>query len=69
VVRLDDIQRFVKEYNSIENRQQYEASVGRYGQRRSSVDFWLNADWFNQQYAREQPKLSGVYDLNCFKKR
>jgi len=69
VVGLDDIEKFVEQYNAIENRQQYEAFVARYGQRRTSVDFWLHADWFNQQYAREQPILSGIYDLNRYQNR
>ena len=69
VVELEDIERFVEAYNAIENRQQYEAFVARYGQRRTSEDFWLHADWFNQQYAREQPILSGILDLNRYQNR
>ncbi|MCK4676310.1 MAG: fatty acid cis/trans isomerase, partial [Gammaproteobacteria bacterium] len=69
VVELDDIEHFVKEYNAIENRQQYEEFVARYGLRRTSEDFWKHADWFNQQYAREQPILSGIFDLNRYQNR
>ena len=69
VVELDDIERFVSEYNTIENRQQYEVFVARYGLRRTNEDFWLHADWFNQQYAREQPILSGLFDLNRYQNR
>ena len=69
VVELDDIEYFVKEYNAIENRQQYEEFVARYGLRRTSEDFWMHADWFNQQYAREQPILSGIFDLNRYQNR
>ena len=69
VVELDDIERFVEEYNAIENRVQYEEFVARYGLRRTSEDFWLQADWFNRQYAREQPRLSGIYDLNRYQNR
>jgi hypothetical protein len=69
VVVLDDIERFVEEYNNIENREAYEAFVARYGLRRTSEDFWKHADWFNQQYAREQPRLSGIYDLNRYQNR
>jgi hypothetical protein len=69
VVELDDIERFVGEYNVIEKRQQYEEFVARYGLRRTSEDFWLHADWFNQQYAREQPILSGIFDLNRYQNR
>jgi hypothetical protein len=69
VVELDDIEEFVEEYNALENRQHYEAFVAHYGQRRTSLDFWQHADWFNQQYAREQPRLSGIFDLNRYQNR
>jgi len=69
VVELEDIEHFVREYNLIENRQQYEVFVARYGLRRTSEDFWKHADWFNQQYAREQPILSGIFDLNRYQNR
>ncbi len=69
VVDLDDIESFVEEYDALSNRQQYEAFVARYGLRRTSDDFWKHADWFNEQYAREKPRLSGIYDLNRYQNR
>jgi len=69
VVELEDIEGFVEEYNAIENRQHYEAFVARYGLRRTSEDFWKQADWFNAKYAQEQPRLSGIYDLNRYQNR
>jgi hypothetical protein len=69
VVEIDDIENFVQGYNAIENRQDYEQFVARYGLRRTSEDFWQHADWFNQQYAREQPRLSGIFDLNRYQNR
>jgi hypothetical protein len=69
VVALDDIESFVDEYNTIENLQEYEAFVSHYGQRRTSEDFWEHADWFKQQYEREQPILSGIFDLNRYQNR
>jgi hypothetical protein len=69
VVELDDIERFVEEYNAIEDRQHYEAFVARYGLRRTSEDFWKQADWFNAKYAQAQPRLSGIYDLNRYQNR
>jgi hypothetical protein len=69
VIELDEIEHFVREYNAIENRQQYEVFVAHYGLRRSNEDFWIHADWFNQQYAREQPILSGLFDLNRYQNR
>ena len=69
VVELEDIEGFVEEYNALENRQHYEAFVAHYGLRRTSEEFWLHADWFNQKYASEQPRLSGIYDLNRYQNR
>jgi len=69
VVALEDIEVFVADYNTIENRQHYEAFVAHYGQRRTSEDFWKHADWFKKQYAREQPILSGLFDLNRYENR
>ena len=69
VVDLDDIESFVEEYDALSNRQQYEAFVARYGLRRTSDDFWKHADWFNEQYAREKPRLSGIYDFNRYENR
>jgi len=68
-VELDDIENFVDEYNAISGRHEYETFVARYGLRRTSEDFWEQADWFNEQYAREQPRLSGIYDLNRYQNR
>jgi len=69
VVEQDDIEAFAADYNTIENRQEYEEFVARYGLRRTSEDFWKHADWFNQEYAREEPKLSGIFDLNRYQNR
>ena len=69
VVDLDDIESFVEEYNALSNREEYEAFIARYGLRRTSEDFWKHADWFNEQYAREEPLLSGIYDFNRYQNR
>ena len=69
VVDLEDIESFVEEYNTLDNRDEYEAFVARYGLRRTSEDFWKHADWFNEQYAREEPRLYGIYDLNRYQNR
>lgn len=69
VVELDDIETFVEQYNKISNRDAYEAFVYRFGLRRTNEDFWMHADWFRSQYRREQPRLSGIYDLNRYQNR
>lgn len=69
VVELNDIEQFVTQYNKIKNRKDYEIFVARFGLRRTSEYYWLHADWFNQQYRREQPVLSGIFDLNRYQNR
>ncbi|NNL06767.1 MAG: fatty acid cis/trans isomerase [Gammaproteobacteria bacterium] len=69
MVDLEDIESFVEEYNALSDRDEYEAFIARYGLRRTSEAFWKHADWFNEQYAREKPKLSGIYDLNRYQNR
>jgi len=68
-VELDDIEKFVTEYNAITNREQYEIFVARFGVRRTDERFWEMSDWFNAQYKREQPVLSGIFDLNRYQNR
>ena len=43
--------------------------VARYGVRRPNETFWRHADWFHEQYAREKPVLSGLFDLNRYRNR
>ncbi len=69
IVELEDIEKFVDQYNSISTVDEYEVFVARFGVRRSSDDFWLHADWFNQQYLREQPVSAGIFDLNRYQNR
>ncbi len=69
VVPLAQIEDFVRQYNAIENHEHYEAFVMRFGMRRTNEDFWRHADWFNAQYQREQPLLSGIFDLNRYQNR
>lgn len=66
VVDLNEIELFVERYNAIANRVDYEKFVARFGVRRTDVDFWEVSDWFNDKYARDQPVLSGLFDLNRY---
>jgi len=69
VVDLDEIEAFAVFYNAIQNRDMYEQFVARYGLRRTDERFWETSDWFNAQFAREQPRLSGIFDLNRYQNR
>tara|TARA_R110002094_G_C4919447_1_gene211488 strand:- start:104 stop:2512 length:2409 start_codon:yes stop_codon:yes gene_type:complete len=69
VVKLDEIENFVERYYAISNRADYEIFVALYGIRRTNKNFWSHADWFNEQYKREQPILSGIFDLNRYQNK
>ena len=69
VIKLNEIESFVEQYNAISNRQEYEYFVTRYGIRRTHEDFWRHSDWFNQQYQREQPVRAGIFDLSRYQNR
>lgn len=68
-VNIDDIEQFTTEYASLKSREDYEQFVEIYGVRRTNPDFWETADWFQDQYAREKPVLSGLFDLNRYEDR
>lgn len=68
-VELDEIETFIADYNAIKTRLEYEIFVARYGIRRTSELFWEHADWFNQHYAKDEPLLSGIFDLNRYQNR
>ncbi len=70
VVKLNDIGKFATDYAAIKNRQQYEIFISRYGIRRTDERFWETSDWFNKEESRrEQPILSGIFDLNRYQNR
>jgi len=68
-VDIDDIERFSTEYAALDSRESYERFVDTYGIRRTNPDFWATADWFQDQYVREKPVLSGLFDLNRYQDR
>ncbi len=69
VVKLEEIEKFVELYNAISSLREYEIFIARYGVRRTNENFWLHADWFNQQSLREQPVKAGIFDLNRYQNR
>lgn len=69
VVDAADIDAFADRYATIRDREGYERFVGLYGVRRTNESYWATADWFHDRYAREQPILSGLFDLNRYRNR
>ena len=69
VVDESELDLFTDRLLEIRNRNDYERFVGIYGIRRTSTHFWEVADWFNQQYAKQDPVGYGIYDLNRYSNR
>ena len=69
VVHEDSITDFADKMLAINNRDDYERFVGLYGVRRTASNFLNNADWFNEQYAKQDPVAYGIFDLFRYKNR
>ncbi|MFW2372737.1 MAG: fatty acid cis/trans isomerase, partial [Gammaproteobacteria bacterium] len=62
-VHENDIEKFADRLIAIKNRDDYERFVAAYGVRRTASNFWEEADWFNNQYAKQDPIGYGIFDL------
>ena len=68
-IAIEEIDTFTSRYAALRSRDDYERFVSRYGIRRTNSGFWETADWFQDQYRREKPVLSGLLDLNRYQNR
>lgn len=69
VVDEQQLVAFVDKIISIKNREDYERFVGVYGVRRTASNFWKQADWFDEQYAKQDPVAYGIFDLYRYNNR
>lgn len=65
-VHEEDLETFVTRCSQIKNPKDFADLVERFGIRRTSPAFWKTADWFHEQYARQRPVQSGLYDLSRY---
>ncbi len=68
-VAQSEIEDFTRHCATIRSRDDYERFVDRYGVRRTDPAFWALADWFQEKLARDNPILSGLFDLNRYQNR
>lgn len=68
-VARSEIDAFTEQCAEIRNHKDYERFVDRYGVRRTNPGFWATADWFQAEYARNKPVVSGLFDLNRYQNR
>lgn len=68
-VALSEIENFTKNCAAIRNSSDYEKFIDQYGVRRTNPEFWVMADWFQDEYKRSKPISSGLFDLNRYHNR
>jgi hypothetical protein len=69
VVEPDELADFTSRIININTLDDYERFAGIYGIRRTNDSFWETADWFQDEYAKQEPVLSGLFDLNRYANR
>ncbi|MCW8935197.1 MAG: fatty acid cis/trans isomerase [Gammaproteobacteria bacterium] len=65
----NDLKSFADQIIAIKTRDDYERFVGRYGIRRTASNFWKEADYFNEQFAKQEPVEYGIFDLYRYNNR
>jgi hypothetical protein len=65
-VDIADVDKFTEQYAALRNREDFEKLISLYGIRRTNSRFWDTADWFQDQYLREEPIQAGLLDLNRY---
>jgi len=65
-VHIDQIPKFAEDYIKIKDQLTYYNFARQYAVRRTSPDFWEEADWHYQKYLKEQPIDSGQFDMFRF---
>ena len=68
-VNENELEKFANQIIAISNRDDYEQFVGRYGIRRTASNFWKEADYFNEQFAKQEPIEYGIFDLYRYNNR
>jgi len=66
-LHIDEIDRFIENCTSINNQNDFDHFVERFGVRRTNPSFWETADWFQKRYKKQRPLHSGLYDLNRYR--
>lgn len=68
-VEVDQVEDFVRQMETITDRDDYERFVGRYGIRRTNSLFWAESDWYHDWTAAQDPLSAGLYDFNRYRNR
>jgi len=69
IVEENELKDFADQIIAINSRDEYEQFVGRYGIRRTASNFWKEADYFSEQFAKQEPIEHGIFDLYRYNNR
>jgi len=65
-VNLDEIEEFVEGFLKIRDQLSYYNIARKYAIRRTSKNFWEEADWHYQKYLKDEPVEAGLFDMYRF---
>ena len=65
-VHIDEVEDFVKSFLKIKDQLSYYNVARKYAIRRTSPDFWEEADWHYQKYLKDEPVEAGLFDMYRF---
>jgi hypothetical protein len=66
IVKFDELEDFTAEISDDTTVEDYQLFIAKFGIRRTDDEFWKHSDWFQQQYAEQEPVEAGVLDLNRY---
>ena len=65
-IPYEELPQAVEMFIQVADLSDYQKFVARWGVRRTDPEFWSQADWFHEQYAKEDPLEYGMFDLNRY---
>jgi spore cortex formation protein SpoVR/YcgB (stage V sporulation) len=65
-VDIEQIEDFVDSFLKIRDQISYYNFARQYSVRRTSPNFWEEADWHNQKYLKDEPIEAGLFDMFRF---
>jgi len=66
VVEEDDFPHFLNQAASYQDTEEGRGKLKKYAINRADNNFWEHYDWFQEQFNKEQPVHSGLFDLNRY---
>jgi hypothetical protein len=65
-VHIDEIEEFVEGFLKIRDQLSYYNVARKYAIKRTSPNFWEEADWHYQKYLKDEPVEAGLFDMYRF---